>query len=145
MKKILLFLLALADFMCGSSPAASRFMTIFVQDQPFKVEIADTPEKHALGLMYRRYLKSDYGMLFIFADDEVRSFWMKNTLISLDMIFINADRQVVDLFHSVPPCRSDPCPSYTSALPARYVLELSGGQARKLKLKVGDKIFMAFD
>jgi hypothetical protein len=145
MKKIMLFLLALADLCCASSPAASRFMTIFVQDKPFKVEIADTPEKHALGLMHRRYLKSDYGMLFVFSDDQERSFWMKNTLIPLDMIFINAAGQVVDLFHSVPPCPGDPCPSYTSALPARYVLELAAGQAKKLELKVGDKIFMAFD
>ncbi len=73
-------------------PRPDRFITIFVQDKPFKVEIADTPEKHARGLMFRRYLKSDYGMLFVFADEEVRSFWMKNTLIPLDMIFLNGDQ-----------------------------------------------------
>ena len=145
MKKILLFLLAMAHFSCASSSAASRFMTIFVQDQPFKVEIADTPEKHARGLMFRSLLKEGYGMLFVFADEEVRSFWMKNTLITLDMIFINNERQVVDLHHSVPPCPGDPCPSTTSALPARYVLEIAGGQAKKLKLRVGDKIFMMID
>jgi uncharacterized membrane protein (UPF0127 family) len=145
MKKTLLFLLAIAHFSCASSAATSRFMTIFVQDQPFKVEIADTPEKHALGLMHRRYLKSDYGMLFIFADEEVRSFWMKNTLIPLDMIFINGSHQVVDLIHSVPPCPGDPCPSYTSAYPARFVLEIAGGTAKKLKLEPGDKIFMTID
>jgi hypothetical protein len=145
MKKTLLFLLTLANFQCASSPGASRFMTIFVQDKPFRVEIADTPEKHALGLMHRRSLKSDYGMLFIFADEEVRSFWMKNTLIPLDMIFINSGHQVVDLFHAVPPCPGDPCPSYTSAYPARFVLEIAGGTAKKLKLAPGDKIFMAID
>ncbi len=146
MKKILFFLLALAHLQCAASPGgAARFMTVFVKDTPFRVEIADTPEKHALGLMHRRALKSDYGMLFIFADEEVRSFWMKNTLIPLDMIFINGDRQVVDLIHSVPPCPGDPCPSYTSAYPARFVLEVAGGTAKKLKLEPGDKIFVAID
>ncbi len=98
MKKTLLILLALAHLQCAASPGeGARFMTVFVKDTPFRVEIAATPEQHALGLMHRRSLKSDYGMLFIFADEEVRSFWMKNTLIPLDMIFINSDRQVVDL------------------------------------------------
>ena len=141
MKKALFFLLALA----ATLSAQARFATVYVKDTPFRVEIADTPEKHARGLMYRRCLKPGHGMLFVFPDEEVRSFWMKNTLIPLDMIFLNGDRQVVDLVASAPPCRSDPCPSYTSALPARYVLEIAGGLAAKLKLRVGDKIFVAFD
>jgi hypothetical protein len=146
MKKTLLILLALAHMQCAASAGdGPRFMTVFVKDTPFRVEIASTPEQHALGLMHRRFLKSDYGMLFIFADDEVRSFWMKNTLIPLDMIFINSDRQVVDLHHAVPPCPGDPCPSYTSAYPARFVLEIAGGTAKKLKLAPGDKIFMGID
>jgi len=146
MKKTLLILLALAHLQCAaSSGGAARFRTVFVKDMPFRVEIADTPEKHALGLMHRRALKSDYGMLFIFTEEEVRSFWMKNTLIPLDMIFINNDRQVVDVLHAVPPCPGDPCPSYTSAYPARFVLEIAGGMAKKLKLEPGDKIFMVID
>ncbi len=141
MKKLWISLLACA----GILGAANRFVTVYINDKPFQAEIADTPEKLARGLMFRRCLKDGYGMLFVFPDEEVRSFWMKNTLIPLDMIFLNSDRQVVDLFASVPPCRRDPCPSYTSALPARYVLEIAGGLAAKLKLQVGDKIFVAFD
>jgi uncharacterized protein len=141
MKKLLISLLACA----GILGAGNRFVTVYINDKPFQAEIADTPEKHARGLMFRRCLKDGYGMLFVFPDEEVRSFWMKNTLIPLDMIFLNGDKQVVDLFASVPPCRRDPCPSYTSALPARYVLEIAGGLAAKLKLRVGDKIFVAID
>jgi uncharacterized membrane protein (UPF0127 family) len=141
MKKLLISLLACA----GILGAGNRFVTVYINDKPFQAEIADTPEKHARGLMFRRCLKDGYGMLFVFPDEEVRSFWMKNTLIPLDMIFLNSDRQVVDLYASVPPCRRDPCPSYTSALPARYVLEIAGGLAAKLKLRVGDKIFVAID
>jgi uncharacterized membrane protein (UPF0127 family) len=141
MKKLLIYLLTFA----GLLGAGNRFITIFVQDRPFFAEIADTPEKHARGLMYRTHLKADYGMLFIFSDEDIRSFWMKNTLIPLDMVFLNNEKQVVDMYCSVPPCRSDPCPSYTSALPARYVLEIAGGTAKKLKLKIGDKILIPID
>jgi len=141
MKKLLISLLAFAGLM----GAENRFITIFVQDKPFATEIADTPEKHARGLMFRTQIKADYGMLFVFAEEEIRSFWMKNTLIPLDMIFLNNEKQVIDLFCSVPPCRSDPCPSYTSALPARYVLEIAGGTAKRLKLKIGDKILIPID
>ena len=151
MKRTLAFLLALAAPLWNCAQGAfsagdsARFATVYVQDTPFRVEIADTPEKQALGLMFRRSLKEGFGMLFVFADEAERSFWMKNTLISLDMVFLNSDQLVVDLFRSVPPCQSDPCPSYTSALPARYVLEITGGLAEKLKLKIGDKIFIAID
>lgn len=143
--RIFAWLLALAAALGAAAAPAARFLTIYVQDQPFRVEIADTPEKQALGLMHRRTLKDGCGMLFVFADDEVRSFWMKNTLIPLDMIFLNAAGQVVSLRQSVPPCRGDPCPAYESELPARYVLEVAGGTAKKLKLEVGDKIFIPVD
>ncbi len=147
MKKTLVFLLALAAPLgvASSQVGAPRFVTIYVQDRPFRVEIADTPEKHARGLMHRGCLKDGHGMLFIFAEEEVRSFWMKNTLIPLDMIFLNSQGQVVGMHESVPPCEADPCPGYESGLPARYVLEIAGGQAEKLKLKAGDKIFIPID
>ena len=141
MKKLLLALMALA----GLLGADNRSITIFIQNRPFYAEIADTPEKQATGLMFRTQIKDDYAMLFVFAEEETRSFWMKNTLIPLDIIYLNDARQIVDMHCSVPPCRSDPCPSYTSALPARFVVELRSGTAKKLKLEIGDKIFIAID
>lgn len=141
MKKLLIALLAFAGFL----GAENRFITIFIQDKPFFTEIADTPEKQAKGLMFRSCINADYCMLFVFAEEDMRSFWMKNTLITLDIIYLNSDRQIVDMYCSVPPCRSDPCPGYASALPARYVLEIRGGTAKKLKLKIGDKIFIPID
>ena len=141
MKKTLCLLLLLAGLLAG----AERFVTIYVQDKPFQVEIADTPEMHARGLMYRRCIRDDYGMLFVFPGEDYRSFWMKNTLVSLDMIFLNREQQIVAMHLSVPPCKADPCPGYDSAYPARYVLELKGGTAKKLDLKIGDKIFIPID
>ncbi len=141
MKKLLISLL----FFSGLPGAENRFITIFIQDKPFFAEIADTPEKQITGLMFRTRIRADYGMLFVYAEEDTRSFWMKNTLIPLDIIYLNSDRQIVDMHCSVPPCRSDPCPSYTSALPARFVLEIRGGSAKELKLKIGDKIFIPID
>jgi uncharacterized protein len=141
MKKITIFLMSLAGLLAG----ANRFVTIYIQDKPFQAEIADTPEKLTRGLMFRQKIRDDYGMLFVFPDNDYRSFWMKNTLISLDMIFLNRQQQIVAMHESVPPCKADPCPSYDSKYPARYVLELNGGMAKKLNLKIGDKIFLPID
>lgn len=141
MKKLIFFLIAGASLLCGGN----RFVTIYIQDKPLLAEIADTPEKHSRGLMFRHKLRDDYGMLFIFADDDIRSFWMKNTYIPLDMIFLNREQQIVDMAVSVPPCGGDPCPSYTSKFPARYVLEINAGLAKKLNLQIGDKIFLPID
>jgi hypothetical protein len=136
----LLLLAALLDASGRRKP--DRFATIYVQDKPLHAEIAATPEARALGLMFRRHLNEDYGMLFVFPVEEIQSFWMKNTLIPLDMIFINGEQLIVDLVHSAQPCAADPCPSYVSACPARYVLEVAGGLARRLNLQVGDRIFI---
>jgi len=141
MKKTFILLMACFCFLAGEN----RFITIYIQDKPFLAEIADTPEKLSKGLMFRQKIKDDYGMLFVFSDEDYRSFWMKNTLISLDIIFLNQEQQIVDMFLSVPPCRSDPCPSYTSNSPARFVLEINGGLAKKLELEIGDKIFLPVD
>jgi hypothetical protein len=141
MKKIFFFLIAFVSLLAGEN----RFVTIYIQDKPFLAEIADTSEKQSKGLMFRHKIKDDYCMLFIFPGEDFRSFWMKNTLIPLDIIFLNQEQQIVDMFLAAPPCGADPCPAYTSKLPARYVLEINGGLAKKLKLKIGDKIFLPVD
>jgi len=138
MKNIFCLLVSLAGLLAG----ADRFVTIYIQDKPFLAEIADTPEKHSRGLMFRQKIKDNYAMLFVFKEEDYRSFWMKNTRISLDILFLNRERQIVDMALSVPPCTGDPCPGYDSKLPARYVLEINGGLAKKMKLKIGDKIFL---
>ncbi len=83
-------------------------------------------------------MPADHGMLFVFPDSEIRTFWMKNTLIPLDMLFFDSNRRLVTLLHDVPPCKADPCPIYPSTAPARYVLELNAGTAAKLGVRIGD-------
>jgi uncharacterized membrane protein (UPF0127 family) len=103
------------------------------------VDIADTSEERARGLMNRKNLAQGAGMFFIFEEEEQRDFWMKNTLIPLDMIFFDKDYRVVGISRNAQPCKADPCPLYSSGKPARFVLEVNGGVADILGLKEGDK------
>jgi uncharacterized protein len=88
--------------------------------------------------MYRDQLRPATGMLFFFPADGDYGFWMKNTLIPLDMIWIDSARKVVHIKADVPPCRIEDCPSYDPGVPARYVLELAAGEAARQQLRVGD-------
>ena len=108
-------------------------------DHQVKVEVVTKPADQAQGLMYRRSLGKDSGMLFIFRQEEPQSFWMKNTLIPLDMIFISRDLVIVDIT-TMRPCITDPCPDYTSRQPAQYVLEVNAGYCRSHNIAIGDKV-----
>ncbi len=129
MKRFLLLLLLLS---CTTSTPTVSFDNV-----KFSVELAKTPAEHEKGLMFRDSLPDDKGMLFVFEDEAPRSFWMKNTLISLDMVFLDKGMGVVDVKHNVPPCKEDPCPSYNSSAPAMYVLEINSGLAQKYKITAG--------
>lgn len=141
--KILTLALTLIPLLSGT--AQRRFAPLFIHETRFVAEIAETMDQQVRGLMFRRSIPRDYGMLFVYSEEEIRSFWMKNTWIRLDLIFLNRNRQVVDMFANVPPCAADPCPSYESKVPAQYVLEIRGDLSRELKLKVGDTLFFAID
>jgi uncharacterized membrane protein (UPF0127 family) len=106
----------------------------------FSVEIADTREKQALGMMYRDHMPSDEGMLFIFQNEAPRSFWMKNTRIPLDILYFDKDLKMVSASLDAQPCRVSRCPSYPSVVPAMYVLELNGGTASELGVGPGDRL-----
>lgn len=104
------------------------------------IKIADDPTEQSKGLMYRNNLESNSGMLFVFDKDEIRSFWMKNTLIPLDMLFIDRDFKIVDIIENAQPCKTNTCPSYISKQPAKYVLEVNAGFVKENKIDVGDII-----
>lgn len=106
----------------------------------FRLEIASTPEQRARGYMFREKVGRDEGMLFVFSSSDFHSFWMKNCLVSLDIIWLSEDLTVVHLEQQVPACRKDPCPGYPSMSKARYVLEIASGGARKHGIQVGVKL-----
>jgi len=111
-----------------------------IEGERFSVEIADDNATRAQGLMFRDEMADDHGMLFIFSNERPRSFWMKNTRIPLDIIYLDRDLRVVSISADTPPCRSRSrrCPSYASEGPAQYVLEINGGLAAELGLEPGD-------
>jgi uncharacterized membrane protein (UPF0127 family) len=102
------------------------------------VEIAANDELRAQGLMYRDQLRPATGMLFLFPEAGEYPFWMKNTLIPLDMIWIDRDRKIVHVAHDVPPCKIENCPNYPPNAIALYVLEVAAGVAKQHGLKNGD-------
>jgi uncharacterized protein len=109
----------------------------------YRVELARTPEEQAQGLMYRESLPERTGMLFLFQDAAPHRFWMKNTMIPLDMIWLDESGRVLYVSANTPPCRADPCPSYGPEFPVATVLEIAGGLAEKEKVTVGSRITLA--
>lgn len=108
------------------------------------VETARNQSQWAEGLMYRSELADNQGMLFIFPDIALRTFWMKNTLIPLDMIFLDQNKKVVSITNHADPCVDDfgvNCPRYQSEAPAKYVLELKAGQSIAKQILVGSQAY----
>jgi uncharacterized protein len=111
-----------------------------VKDKTWKVAVAATPEQQQMGLMFRTVLPDDEAMLFPFDPPRPVAFWMKNTLIPLDMLYI-AQGVIQEIKSQVPPCQKDPCPSYPSkSMTIDQVVEIRGGLAQELGLKSGDRI-----
>ncbi|MBI4920000.1 DUF192 domain-containing protein [Candidatus Azambacteria bacterium] len=114
--------------------------TVFTGAGPvkIKIELAKTQEELEKGLMNRPSLPKNSGMFFIFPDEKTRSFWMKDTLIPLDIIFISSTGRVNEIT-TLKPCRENEiCQPYSSKMPARYVLEINAGAAEKWRIMEGD-------
>ncbi|MFO0699320.1 MAG: DUF192 domain-containing protein [Nitrospira sp.] len=108
-----------------------------------KAEVADTPLKRSVGLMYRDHLKKDHGMLFFFGQPQAWNFWMKNTKIALDLIWIDGKKRVTHIERNVPICtrNDDSCPQYRpNSDDAMYVLEIAGGTVDGYKIEKGSKL-----
>ncbi len=142
----IVFILALVLFLplagYGEARAQAQSQTLAVVTPEgarhvFRVELALTPPQQAKGLMFRTRLDADAGMLFFFGDEQKRSFWMKNTLIPLDMLFIRKDGTVANIHDSAQP---HDLTSISSDGPVAAVLEINGGTARKLGISAGSRL-----
>lgn len=117
-----------------------KFVRVFLPDgQVITAELAVTDEERARGLMFREQLGSDQGMLFVFKEEGFHSFWMKNTLIPLDILWLDKDKRIVHIEKDVPPCPDEPCPSYSPRVPALYVLEMKAGSVEERGLNLFDR------
>ncbi|MFA6007078.1 MAG: DUF192 domain-containing protein [Candidatus Shapirobacteria bacterium] len=137
---LLLIYLSTKLFINKSSPPKTINQNI--KDQSYILEIANNSYLQAKGLSNRSELCSNCGMLFVFNGETIRYFWMKDTLISLDMIFVTQSGQVTDIFTAKPePNVPDlQLKLYQSSQAVKYVIELNAGTAQKIKLKIGDSI-----
>jgi uncharacterized protein len=123
---------------CAADPQAQ--VTLHPQNgTPIRVsvEIADTNEKRALGLMYRQELPELHGMLFLFPRQELQSFWMKNTPLPLDIIFIDVSGTIVSIAANATPFSENPL---SSGKAAQFVLEVNGGFCQRHGIAVGDRV-----
>ncbi len=146
MRAVLTILISLGLMSCvfaaeitGPQPTLPQ-MPLTIQSakgpQRFTVEMATSWPQQQAGLMFRKALAPNAGMLFDFVNESNQAFWMKNTLISLDLLFIKANGTIVRIAANAKPLSEDSIPSYE---PVRAVLEIPGGRAAELGLKAGDK------
>lgn len=104
----------------------------------FSVEVADTEDERSIGLMFRPYLPIEHSMLFIWPDSEPRKFWMKNTFISLDMIFFNKDGKICNIKRNASPQSEE---TINSDCSSQFVLEINGGLADRLGIEMDSNIY----
>jgi uncharacterized membrane protein (UPF0127 family) len=114
---------------------------VTINKQAFNVEVVKTPKDQQVGLTKYNGLKDDQGMLFLFEQPEMLTFWMKNMKFSIDIIYINNDT-VVSVIHKAPPAGNEPS-IYKPDSPADRVLEIKAGLAQKYNIKTGDKVTFA--
>ncbi|MCF7866523.1 DUF192 domain-containing protein [Candidatus Woesearchaeota archaeon] len=110
-----------------------------INEKCFNIEIVNTPETRQIGLMNREYLPENEGMLFIFEKSGNYPFWMKNTLIPLDIIWINQNKKIEKIM-SATPCKEEPCTIYDPEKQALYVLEINANITAEKNMKEGDTI-----
>lgn len=128
------------EFIANRINGVKNISAVKIGDTTVRVELADTAVKRAKGLMFRKSLEKDSGMLFVFPTEGKHSFWMANTYIPLDIIWIGSDMKIVHIEENVQPCvvegstmdkLRDLCRVYTPSENAKYVLEVNGGWVKE--------------
>lgn len=114
--------------------------SVCVKENCFTVEIAKTFAQQQLGLMNRQSLDGGKGMLFIFGKEDIYPFWMKNTLIPLDIIWIDENKNIVFIKEKAEPCKTASCPFIIPLAKAKYVLEINAGLVKEYGFVVGDRV-----
>ena len=146
----ILLLIAVYLFLCAQNNSLENnrrennnninISQVCFKNKCFNVEIANTLEEKRIGLMNRKYLDPNNGMLFVFDQASVYNLWMKNTLIPLDMIWIDENNKISFIKENAQPCKTDICEIFGPNEKAKYILEINGGVAEKVGLKIGDKV-----
>ena len=123
-----------------AAASAGHAEAVFPDKTVVALEVARNEPERSRGLMYRTSMPERAGMIFLFDRPGIYPFWMKNTLIPLDMFWTDTAGKVVWIAESVPPCQADPCPEYPPKAVASYVIETNAGFAKRHGVKVGDVV-----
>ena len=118
--------------------AAGKQNKVCFKEHCFTAELAKTTQEHAQGLMFRKQMDAGEGMLFIFPSEGAHPFWMKNTYIPLDIIWLDRNKEVVFIKEKAQPCREEKCPLIEPDRLASYVLEINAGWVEAMRIKIGD-------
>jgi uncharacterized protein len=146
-RKKLLYSIGLCLCLTACGQAGANLRTVHLKGSDgrekaaFQVELAVKASEWEQGLMARECLPIDQGMLFIFPEAAPRSFWMKNTLVPLDIIFFDGNGKLINT-KTAGPCVQEPCDIYTSSFPAQSVLEINAGLAAEVDLGTGDQLIL---
>lgn len=125
-----------------AKPIPENFTTATINDYKLFVDVAQTPQERAQGLMYVEHMEYNRGMIFVFNREGNYSFWMKNTKIPLDIIWISEDLEIVHIEKDVPTCTELICPKYSSPVPAKFVLEVNAGWAKSAQIEPGMPVYL---
>jgi uncharacterized protein len=130
------------NYECPNCHSAEKIETtqVCLKDNCFQMELATDDYERAHGLMFRDHLDQDKGMLFIFDKEGVYQFWMKNTRIPLDIIWLNKEKKVVFINEKAKPCQQIICPIINPKVAAQYVIEINAGLVENMGFKIGDEI-----
>ncbi len=137
---VLCVLLMVIFLLFYNSYKSQNITSVYFDDVKVSVEVAESQDEITKGLMYREELGENEGMLFIFQDEKERTFWMKNMLIPLDMIFLDSEKNIVQIVKNAEPCTESLCPLYSSQFLSKYVIEVNSGFADKPNIQVGQEV-----
>jgi len=141
MKRRTILLLVFLTLYCSGQAGKNRFIKVYFPDGfSATAELAMSDEERAQGLMFREKINEDQAMLFLFEEEDIHSFWMKNMRFAIDILWLDGRKRIVHIENRVPPCPKDPCPSYVPAAAAAFVLELQAGFVEKHVLRLYDRI-----
>jgi uncharacterized membrane protein (UPF0127 family) len=141
MKRRIILLLVFLTLYCSGQAGKNKFIKVYFLDRfSATAELAVSDEQRAQGLMFRERINEDQAMLFLFEEEDIHSFWMKNMRVAIDILWLDGRKRIVHIENRVPPCPEDPCPSYVPAAAAAFVLELQAGFVEKHGLRLYDRV-----
>jgi len=138
--RLLIFLIFFI-FMSGClDEESSKVIIDFGNGTEIIATIAESSEDRSKGLMYKKALDDNTGMLFIFEKEGFYSFWMKNVMFPLDILWFDEELDIIHITEDIPPCNSETCEVYVSPNPSKYVLEVNSNFVRNHNINIGDRV-----